>query len=188
MEQQLDYSNILSALENASAFDLFRLQQAIELALQDPARIVPAMASLSEGQETTFFDYQTNSERACTVLSKQRTTVTVRLSDDNSRYKVPYYTLNMAGVDVSIRRQRDASGMSRQELSIGAQVGFINTREGEQVTGVVERLNQKSVTIRTREGKWRVSYSMLFPVIDGEAAERDDVIQGQLFQDKCEED
>ena len=184
MEQQLDYSSILHALENASAFDLFRLQQAIELALQDPARIVPAMASLSEGQDTTFFDYQSNSERPCTVLSKQRTNVTVRMQDDNRKYDVPYYTLNMAGVDVSIRQQRDASGMSRQELSIGMQVGFINSRNGEQVAGVVERLNQKSVTIRTRDGKWRVGYSMLFPVLDGEAEERDGVIQGALFHDK----
>jgi len=56
----VDYSSILHALENASAFDLFRLQQAIEVALKDPKRIAPAMASLSVGQETTFFDYQTN--------------------------------------------------------------------------------------------------------------------------------
>jgi len=151
-------------------------------------RIVPAMASLSEGQETTFFDYQTNNERACTVVSKQRTTVTVRLHDENSEYRVPYYTLNMAGVDVSIRQQQEASGMSRQELSIGAQVGFINSRDGKQVTGAVERLNQKSVTISTRDGKWRVAYSMLFPVIDGEAAGRDGVIQGQLVLDSSLED
>ena len=183
MDHPLDFSNILQALENASAFDLFRLQQAIELALQDPERIVPAMASLSEGQETTFFDYQTNGERACTVLSKQRTTVTVKLHDENRRYKLPYYTLNMAGVDVSIRQQRDASGMSRQELSIGTQVGFIDSRNGEQVTGVVERLNQKSVTISTRDGNWRVAYSMLFPVLDGEAEEGGNVIQGQLFHE-----
>lgn len=187
MDQNLDYSSILHALENASAFDLYRLQQAIDVALQDPERIVPAIAALSEGQETTYFDYRTNSERACTVVGKKRTCVTVKMHDENCHYTVPYYTLNMAGVDVSIRQQRDASGMSRQELSIGAQVGFVNSRDGEQITGVVERLNQKSVTIRTRNGKWRVAYSLLFPVYDGGVADRDSIIQGQLLQDTVQE-
>jgi len=90
----------------------------------------------------------------------------------------------MAGADVSIRQQRNGGGMSRQELSIGAQVGFINSRNGKQLTGTVVRLNQKSVTIDTKDGNWRVGYSLLFPVIDGEATEQDDVIQGQLVYDE----
>ncbi|MDQ3159320.1 MAG: hypothetical protein M3P98_04280 [bacterium] len=41
----------------------------------------------------------------------------------------------------------------------------------EDITGRVERLNQKTVTILTAsKHQWRVPYSHLYPIIDGEQA------------------
>ena len=172
MTRSLDFTDVLAALEEASAFELYRLQRAIDLALEDPARIAPVLAALRPGMTTTWFDWQGNAEKPCTVVRLNRKTVTVRQHEDGRLYDVACYMLNIDGADTRIRRQPAAKGMSRQELSVGAEVGFVDTRGNRPVTGKVERLNPKTVTIRTESGRWRVAYALLFPVIDGEVDSR----------------
>lgn len=166
MARSLDFTDVLAALEKASAFELYRLQRAIDLALEDPARIVPVKAALRPGMTTTWFDRKANDEKPCTVVRVNRKTVTIRQHDDGRLYDVSYCMLNVDGADTRIRQQ-PTRGISRQELSVGAEVGFVDTRNGRQITGRVERLNPKTVTIRTADGRWRVAYALLFPVIDG---------------------
>lgn len=178
MTQSLDFTDVLAALERASAFELYRLQRAIGLALEDPERIVPVKAVLRPGMSTSYFDWASNAEKACTVVRINRKTVTVREHDDGRLYDVNYYMLNIDGADTSIR-QHPAKGLSRQEVSVGSEVGFVNTRNGRQITGKVERLNPKTVTIRTEHGRWRVAYTLLFPVIDGQVESSGD---GRVFE------
>lgn len=167
MAQPLDFTDVLAALERASAFELYRLQHAIDLALEDLARVTPVMAALRPGLTTRYFDAASNAEKSCTVVRVRRKTITVRQHEDGQLYSVAYYMLNLEGVETGIR-ERSSKGLSRQTLSVDMAVGFVDSRRGRQITGTVERLNPKTVTIRTEEGRWRVPYSLLFPVIEGQ--------------------
>ena len=51
-------------------------------------------------------------------------------------------------------------------------VGFYHQKYEEDITGHVERLNQKTASLITSEAKrWRVPYQLLYMVIDGEQIE-----------------
>ncbi len=53
-------------------------------------------------------------------------------------------------------------------LKVGDHVGFKN-KEGQDLYGKVIRLNPKTATIEVGpKHEWRVAYSYLFPVLDGE--------------------
>jgi hypothetical protein len=47
---------------------------------------------------------------------------------------------------------------------VGDKVGFI-TRDNIEQYGEVIRLNQKTVTLACNEGRWRVSYGLLFKIV-----------------------
>jgi hypothetical protein len=50
-------------------------------------------------------------------------------------------------------------------------VGF--NKDGEQIAGVVTRLNYKTVSIITGDGhRWRASYGCLYKIIDADLAKR----------------
>ena len=49
-------------------------------------------------------------------------------------------------------------------LSIGDNVNFTSSRTGKNITGVVEKIAVKYVTVRTVEGGWRVPANMLSAV------------------------
>lgn len=57
--------------------------------------------------------------------------------------------------------------LERHHLQIGERVAFVPTEEG-YTEGSIIRLNQKTVTLRTDNGKeWRVSYGLLQkPILD----------------------
>ena len=48
----------------------------------------------------------------------------------------------------------------RRELSLGDNVSFVN-RDGRTVTGFVEKIAIKYVTVKTINGRWKVPASML---------------------------
>jgi len=56
----MDYELIVSALQKASAFDLFRLQSAIGHLLDDPLRLNTIKRQLRPGMEITYFKPQEN--------------------------------------------------------------------------------------------------------------------------------
>ena len=51
----MDYSLIVSELQKASTFDLYRLQAAIAKLLEDPARVVAIKRQLRPGMAITYF-------------------------------------------------------------------------------------------------------------------------------------
>ena len=60
----------------------------------------------------------------------------------------------------------------KNAVKVGDFVGFYHQNYGEHIAGRVERLNQKTVSLITPEKKrWRVSYQLLYPIIDGEQIE-----------------
>ena len=95
-------------------------------------------------------------------------------------YTLPYYMLNLAGVDTTIHRS--SGQLTAQMLQIGELVGFKN-REGRDLIGKIERLNNKTVSmfVPSTQERWRVHYGNLYRVYEGEQVQSSgDVIVGQL--------
>ena len=172
-----DFSTIMSMLEKASGFDLFRLNAAIERTLADPKWIAAVRAQLRAGQQIQFFDSRANALASAQILEFRRKEVLVRRLDNDERWLIIYTAINLGGADVSIR-DNPIKGLGRQAVTVGETVGFID-HEQRQRSGQIVRLNDKTVTLLSSGQKWRVAYSHLHRVVDTSG----DVIDGQLTLD-----
>jgi transcription termination factor Rho len=176
----MDYSRILEELARASLFDLYRLQIAIGHQLDDPRRIQEIKRQLKPGQEIAYFDDQANKLVQAQVVSLKRTRLLVENRDDHQRWSVPFCSVNLAGVDTDIRSPANQHGLDKSQLKIGDQVGF-RDRKNNELYGQVIRLNRKTATVLVGDAsKWRVAYSLLFPILDGERAVDQNLIEGQV--------
>lgn len=173
----MDYSAILQALNQASLFDLHRLQSAIYQELQNPKRIDQIKAQLNEGQLISYFDPQTNSLIDAVVEKVQRTRCLVKNTQDQKSWNIPFYYLNLDNVATDIQPAKNTVGLSKSTIKVGMKVGFRDRGQQDQF-GTVIRLNPKTATVKAPHGKgWLVPYSMLFQVIEGEVGD----YQEQMF-------
>ncbi|MCU7918628.1 MAG: hypothetical protein KZQ95_09750 [Candidatus Thiodiazotropha sp. (ex Epidulcina cf. delphinae)] len=161
----MDYNLILSELQQASMFDLFRLQAAIGKLLDDPARLIVIKRALRPGMEITYFHEQGNRLVPARVLQIRKTRAAVQDLETGKRWTIPLYMINLENQDTDITPNQQ--GVDRLSLRIGDTVGFAG-REGQELFGAIIKLNPKRAKIQTEKGIWAVPYSMLFPVIDGE--------------------
>ena len=67
--------------------------------------------------------------------------------------------INQVVEAIKLQRTYNARQTARA-LTVGAMVSF-EGRGGKTVTGVVEKINQKTVVVSTPTGKWKVTASML---------------------------
>ena len=168
----MDYTEILSALNGASLFDLHRLQSAIYQELLDPERIDAIKVQLKPGQHISYFDSNQNCLIEAIVIQPKKTRCLVEHIKDGERWNIPFYYINLNDVDTDIRPVKNQAGIPRSVLKVGDTVGFKN-KEQIDIYGEVIRLNKKTATIQVDlEHKWRVSYGLLFSVLDGEQAKQ----------------
>ena len=164
----MDYSAILQELNKASLFDLHRLESAINQELSNPIRIDQIKARLKTGQLISYFDPQSNSLIDAVILKVQRTRCLVRNINDQKRWTLPFYYLNLEAVDADIQPAKNAVGIPKSSLKVGAKVGF-KDKENNDLFGEVIRLNPKRATVKINEhSRWLVNYKHLFYVIEGE--------------------
>ena len=164
----MDYSKILEELNRASLFDLHRLQSAIYQELLNPKRIDQIKARLKIGQSIDYFDPQSNDLVDAVILKIQKTRCLVRNLKDNKTWNLPFYYLNLDDVDTDIQPAKNAVGIPKSSLKVGAKVGF-KSKYHNDLFGVVIRLNPKTATVKINEdSQWLVPYRGLFYVIEGE--------------------
>jgi hypothetical protein len=60
--------------------------------------------------------------------------------------------------------------MNKRALRIGDAVSFRSSKTGMTVTGTVQKIAIKFVTVKTAQGLWRVPANMLSPVLEAEFA------------------
>ena len=167
----MDYTTILQELNKASLFDLHRLQSAIYQELLNPNRIEQLKAQLKISQPISYFDPQSNSLVDAVILKIQITRCLVRNIKDKKSWNIPFYYLNLDNVDADIKPAKNAVGIPKTSLKVGARVGF-KDRQNNDLFGEVIRLNPKTATIKINEhSQWLVHYSHLFRVIEGEAGD-----------------
>lgn len=160
----MNYSQIIEALNQASGFDLFRIQSAIGNMLDDPRRIQTLKQALAVGQEIEYFEPTQNRAIRAKLIAFKRTRVEVEDLEGGRRWGLPYYYINIHGVDTNINAQTRREGLDRNEVKVGDKVGFLD-KDNKECYGSIVRLNQKSVTIDTPDVQWRVGYSHLFKVL-----------------------
>ena len=179
----MDYELIVSALQKASAFDLYRLQSAIGHLLDDPLRLNAIKRQLRPGMEITYFEPQENRLIPARILEIRRTRAAIQELPGGKRWTVPLYMINIEGTHTDITPKKNH--VDRLSLKIGDQVGFTG-KDGSELFGSIIKLNPKRAKIQTRQGVWAVPYSMLFTIIDGEQA-RDQFVPAEieLFTDSC---
>ncbi|MDD2759114.1 MAG: hypothetical protein PHH11_02345 [Methylomonas sp.] len=163
----VNYSEVVKMLDTASAFDLYRLNVAIQYMLDDPRRILGIKRVLRIGQEIEYFDETHNTPIKAILLECNKTKVLVQNLTDGKRWKLPYYWLNIEQADTVINNSK-GTGLQRHEVGIGEVLGFMNSRENVEMYGKVIRLNPKTVTLQCKTARWKVPYRLLFKVISAE--------------------
>ena len=177
----MDYSEIIKALETASTFDLYRLQVAIGHLLEEPKRLKDVKRRLKPGQEITYFDRGENRLVEARLIKLKQTRLSVERNDNQERWDIPFYWVNLEDVETDPPFLPNQVGLDKSQVRVGDRVGFEN-REGEVLYGEVIRLNRKTVTLVVDgEGQWRVAYSFLFPVIEGQEASPK-LIEGRVIK------
>ena len=160
----MDYNYILDQIKDESLFDLYRLQKAINVLLENPQAINHIKAKLKKGEKITFFDRKENMLVPATIVEVKKTQAVVTVSGSPQHWLLPIVAINIDSKNTDIKAD---SGLDRNSLKIGDNVGFLN-KDNEEVYGTVIKLNPKSVGILTSDRqKWKVSYELLFAVIDG---------------------
>ena len=176
----MDYTQLLNELEQASLFDIYRLKAGMSKMLDQPDRINAIKRRLHIGMEITYFDERENRLIPAVIEEINRTRLGVRNRDDGKGWNIFYCTVNIDGVDTDIHAHQNQ--VDRNKLKVGDLVGFHDKKQQEQY-GEIVRLNPKTVTIHTKFGtKWRVAYSFLFKIMDGEGSQVQDdgLIEGEV--------
>jgi hypothetical protein len=172
----------MSELNDASLFDLYRLRVAIRKELENPKRIEEVKKMISKGDVISYFDENENKLIQAEVIELRRTRVLVKNRHDMKQWIIPFYMVNVEEVPTDIRYSTTAKGMNRNEIRIGDLAGFRN-KYHKNVCGKVIRLNPKTVTVFVEPNQeWRVPYSMLYPIIDGEIAPERKFIEGVVLE------
>ncbi|GAB0057048.1 hypothetical protein SIID45300_01369 [Candidatus Magnetaquicoccaceae bacterium FCR-1] len=180
----MDYSSILQALQQASLFDLYRLRVGIDNMLDQPDRLQRVRQRMQPGMTITWFDGRQNRLTEAIVEEVQRTNVHVRDKEGGKKWRLPLYMVNLAGADTDIHAGSGAEKLDKNQLKVGDAVGY-RDRQNREVYGTLVQLNPKTATVVTRTGeRWRVSYGMLFKVMDGEGRHEPDAgwIEGEILQ------
>ncbi len=166
----MNFSDVLKALNQASAFELFRMRAAIDRVLDEPRWVQAIHARLQIGLAIEYFDAQANTLRRGTVLELRRKQAVILDQDDGRRWLISYAAINLDGTDVQIREQA-RQGLGRNEVAIGDAVGFVD-RNQQQRSGHIIRLNDKTVTLLCGQQQWRVAYAYLHRVMDTDTIEQ----------------
>ncbi len=167
MSEVVNYDDWLAFLKKASLYEIYRLSLALEIEQRDPKRILQVAQKINIGDTIEYFDARRRTLFSGVVLEKSRTVVLVRNLEDREKVQVPYYMINIDSR--SFFTETKNKHLTRHDVAIGEQVGFTNERTGATISGVIERINPKTVSLRTPDNQvWRVSYALLFPVIEGQ--------------------
>ena len=174
----MNYSKILEELNNASLFELYRLEQAIRRSLEDPVRIGKIKDSLRVGQDIEYFDAEQNRLIEATIIELKRTRALVKNRHDGKLWDIPFYHINVDHADVSI--SGSTGKLDRNSLKVGDKVAF-KDRKGNELFGEVIKLNQKTAGVLVGTTRWKVSYRLLSSIIEGERGSETNLIEGELL-------
>ena len=164
----MNYQELMVLLDQASAFDLFRISQVLNDMIDEPKRIIEVKSKLRMGMRVEYFDARLRKAVPVTIESIKQTRATAR-DDQNRRWDVPFCAINVRDIDPHAPiTPPPESGPSKSDFSVGEGVAFID-RSGLEQFGVIIRLNRKTATVQGHGVSWRVGYDLMNKVIDTRA-------------------
>jgi hypothetical protein len=175
----MDYSAILNKLNSASLFELYRLNASIHQQLKDPNKIHLIKNSLKTGQWIQYFESSENRLIDAEILELNKTRLLVKNKHDGKTWNIPYYFINIDHSDTDIHAESKQK-MGRNNLKVGDKVCF-KDKKGNEVFGEVTKLNQKTAGVLVGHTKWRVAYSLLSPIIDGDLGSNKALLEGEVL-------
>ena len=137
----MDYSKFMSELDKASLFDLYRLDVAIRKEMEDPRRIEKVRRRIGKGDTVRYFEGSENRLIEAEVIEVKRTRVLVRNKHDQRHWSIPFYMVNMEEVATQITYSTSPTGMTKNEIRVGDEVGF-RSKSNRNIHGRVLRLNR----------------------------------------------
>ncbi len=172
--------DILSDLEKFTPYELSRLLVAVSSLLKNDSRLQRIRNSLKPGMHTSFFSRRENRVVPVTVKSVGKTKALLTRDDDKTSWFVPMEYINLDNLDIKTPPVTHKKGsVTKYDLKVGDTVGF--DLRGQEVFGVVKKLNPTRAKIVITSGAvWKVCYSSLFPVCEGEHGEPVHYIEGQV--------
>ncbi len=178
----MDYSKLVEELQQASLFELYRLQVAIGRLLENPEAIEAIRNQLQPGQQITYFDVIENREIEARVVKLKRTRLLVERLSDKQQWDIPFHHVNLARVDTEIKSSSGKIGLDKSQLKLGDRVRFVD-EQNKDLYGEVVRLNPKTATVRLEDKtQWRVPYRLLYLVIEGERIMAPKLIEGEVLK------
>lgn len=172
----MNFTQIMGLLKNSSLYDLYRLQVALKNQMEDPEKIHRARNAFAVGDIVSYFDAQANTLSQGLVLEKKSKNLIIKDCRTHKNWTLPYCMINLSGKDSEIKTQGKEK-LSKNNLKVGDWVGF--DYEGKNYSGVISKLNFKTVNLTTRDHKnYRVPYGMLFKIMEGECEQ---AVQGEWF-------
>ncbi len=165
----MDYTAIITELNKASLFDLYRLNVAIHQQLNDPIRLSLIKNHLKVGQLISYFDLTENRLIKATIIQLKTTKVLIENQHDGGQWNITYYSINIDNLDIDINLKAKQK-TNKNHIKVGDHVCF-KDKQGNELFGEVIKLNPKTAGVLVGNTQWRVAYSLLSPTISIEVEE-----------------
>lgn len=176
MDHVMNFTEIMTMLENATPYELYRLRAALKIEMENLEKINVLRDYFVVKDQISYFNEKKNALCKAIVLEKNIKYVVIQDIDDKTIWNAPYYSINITNQDSKIYAKK-SENLTCNHLSLGELVGFMHN--GHQIVGKIKKLNSKTVNLLTSDGnRWNVGYEWLFKIFDGEHAEE---INGGLF-------
>lgn len=160
-------TRVLDSLRNASSLDLYALNLMLNKLLADPVRILEIRRNLHLGAPVMFYEHRTSTLVPGHVIElRQRDVCVQEAGAQRHQWILPYAAI---AIDPAERASHPASSpqppLAPISFQIGDTVAFTDKHLREHI-GIVERLNDKTVSILCDGARWRVTRRILRKIID----------------------
>ena len=171
----MDHTEVTALFKTASLYDLYRLRVAIQNEMEDPHRIEAVRRCFAVGDLIFYFSRRKNALVKALVREKNQKNVVVEGVEDHEVWNVPYYMLTLSENERTMQVKAHQK-LTKNHLKVGERVGF--DCDGRSYSGIINKLNHKTVSLTTMQGSYRVSYGMLYKILDAEHAEEQLLMNG----------
>ena len=159
-------TRLLDSLRNASSLDLYALNFMVNKLLADPVRILEIRRNLHLGAPVMFYDHRTSTLTTGRVIELRQKDVCVQ---EDSAYRrqwiLPYAAIAIDPGDCTSQPASPQPPVTPTAIQIDDTVAFTDKHLREHI-GIVERLNEKTVSINCDGERWRVTRRILRKIID----------------------
>jgi hypothetical protein len=162
-------------LPQAESLDLYRLEYVLRSLYCEPRRALAIRIHLRLGMMVRFFGRNTGAFHSGRIVAMNDHGVTIDDPALNLRHtNVPYAAIDLktpaqpaVEVIASPPPRPVANAPTRPDFKVGDRVTFYD-RNNIPVTGTVNRINKKTVTVApdNNDGHWRVSAALLNHLVD----------------------